>query len=64
VGRDICKQLLLRNAKVYMADESQDHTTVAIAEMAIETDGKYALLLHLNLADLDAINEAAERFLR
>ena len=64
VGRDICKQLLLKNAKVYMADESQDHATVAIAEIAMETGGKYAQVLNLDLADLDAVNESAEEFLK
>ena len=64
VGRDICRQLLLKNAKVYLADESQDHATVAIAEMAIETDGKYALFLHLDLSDLDAVNRSADVFLK
>lgn len=64
VGRDLCKQLLLKNAKVYMADESQDRVTVAIAEIAMETDGKYAQLLHLDLADLDVVNDSAEGFLR
>ena len=64
VGRDICKQLLLNDARVYLADESQDHATVAIAEMAIETDGKYALFLHLDLGDLDAVNRSAEAFLK
>jgi len=47
-----------------MADESQDRATVAIAEMAIETDGKYARLHHLDLADLDAVNQSAEEFLK
>ena len=64
VGRDICKQLLLKNAKVYMADESKVNATVAIAEIAIENDGKYALLHHLDLADLDAVNKSAEAFLK
>ena len=47
-----------------MADESQDHATVAIAEMAIETDGKYAVFLHLDPTDLDAVNQSAEAFLK
>ena len=47
-----------------MADESVDHATVAIAEMAIETGGKYALFLHLDLTNLDAVNESTERFLK
>ena len=47
-----------------MADESQDNATVAIAEMAIETDGKYALFHHLDLADLDAVNQSAEAFMK
>ena len=54
----------MKNAKVYLADESQDNATVAIAEMAIETDGKYALFYHLDLADLDAVNQSVEAFLR
>lgn len=45
-----------------MADDSQDNATVAIAEMAIETDGKYALFHHLDLTDLDAVNQSAEVF--
>ncbi|KAF9649132.1 NAD-P-binding protein [Thelephora ganbajun] len=64
VGREICKQLLLKNARVYMVDESQDHATAAIAEVAIETDGKYALLHHLDLTDLDTVNQSAELFLK
>jgi retinol dehydrogenase-12 len=64
VGRDVCKQLLLKNAKVYLADESQDRATIAIAEMAIETDGKYAIFLRLDLADLDAVDQSAEVFLK
>lgn len=64
VGRDICKQLLLKNAKVYLADKPKDHATVTIAEMAIETEGKYAFLLDLDLADLDAVNQSAETFLK
>jgi hypothetical protein len=64
VGREICKQLLLKNAKVYMADESKVNATVAIAEIAIENDGKYALLHHLDLADLNAVNQSAEAFLK
>lgn len=64
MGREICKQLLLKNAKVYMTDESQDNATVAIAEMAIETDGKYAQFHHLDLADLDAVDQSTEAFLK
>ncbi|KAF9791288.1 NAD(P)-binding protein [Thelephora terrestris] len=64
LGRGICRQFLLKNARVYMADESQDHATVAIAEIAMETDGKYAQLLHLDLTDLGSVNESAERFLK
>ena len=64
MGRDICKQLLSKNAKVYLADKPQDQATVAIAEMAIETEGKYALLLDLDLADLDTVNRSAETFLK
>ena len=64
MGRDLCKQLLLKNARVYMADGSQDRATVAIAEIAMETDGKYAQLLHLDLANLNAVNDSAEAFLK
>lgn len=47
-----------------MADGSQDRATVAIAEIAMETDGKYAQLLHLDLANLNAVNDSAEAFLK
>ena len=47
-----------------MADECQDRATASIAEIAIETEGKYALLLHLDLSDMNAINETADMFLK
>ena len=47
--RDIRKHLLLKNAGVFARPRDCDHRRV-------ETDGRYAQFLHLDLAGLDAVN--------
>ncbi|KAH9859052.1 NAD-P-binding protein [Lenzites betulinus] len=61
IGRETVKQLLLKNAKVYMASRSQEKSERTIEELREET-GKTALFLKLDLGDLDAVKKAAEEF--
>ncbi|KAJ7734240.1 hypothetical protein B0H16DRAFT_1731844 [Mycena metata] len=53
------KQLLLKNAKVYLAAGSPEAATAGIKKLEEETK-KPAIFLQLNLADLPAVHWAAE----
>lgn len=57
------KQLLLKNAKVYLAARSPDKAAAAIKRLEEETKGKKAIFLKLDLADLSSVRKAAEGFL-
>ncbi|KAG8901966.1 hypothetical protein FRB99_004984 [Tulasnella sp. 403] len=61
IGKETIKQLLLKNAKVYMASRTKSRAEAAIAELQEKT-GRTALFLELDLGDLDAIRRAAEEF--
>ncbi|KAF7314032.1 Short-chain dehydrogenase/reductase family protein [Mycena chlorophos] len=63
IGYETVKQLLLKGARVYLAARSEDKATAAIAKLDAETGGKRALFLPLDLADLDSVRKASERFL-
>ena len=58
----ICKQLLLKNAKVYLAARSESKARAALEELEKET-GKKAIFLKLDLSDLDATKKSAQEFL-
>ncbi|KAJ7636676.1 NAD-P-binding protein, partial [Roridomyces roridus] len=58
------KQLLLKNATVYLAARSPDKAAVAIKSLEAETNGKKAIFLQLDLADLKSVRTAADTFLR
>lgn len=53
----------MHNAKVYLATRDEQKARKAIAELKVETDGKEALFLKLDLADLGNARSAAEEFL-
>nr|GAT60381.1 short-chain dehydrogenase/reductase family protein [Mycena chlorophos] len=55
IGYETVKQLLLKGARVYLAARSKDKATTAIAKLEAETGGKRAVLLPLDLADLDSL---------
>jgi retinol dehydrogenase-12 len=62
IGKETCKQLLLKNAKVYLAARSESKAQAALEELEKET-GKEAIFLKLDLSDLDATKKSAQEFL-
>lgn len=62
IGKETCKQLLLKNAKVYLVARSESKAQAALDELEKET-GKKAIFHKLDLSDLDAIKESAREFL-
>ncbi|KAJ3555250.1 hypothetical protein NM688_g2682 [Phlebia brevispora] len=62
IGKEACKHLLARNAKVYLAARSQSKAEAAITGLQ-EATGKIAIFLQLDLADLDSVKRAAEEFI-
>ncbi|KAJ7164197.1 hypothetical protein C8R46DRAFT_1278288 [Mycena filopes] len=63
IGYETVKQLLLKNAKVYLAARSADKATAAIERLETETK-RTAIFLQLDLADLPSVRRAAEAFLK
>ncbi|KAI0782859.1 NAD(P)-binding protein [Abortiporus biennis] len=62
LGKETIKQLLKKNAKVYMAARSQSRAEAAIAALKEDT-GKEAIWLPLDLSDLKSVKNAAETFM-
>ncbi|KAH9046336.1 NAD(P)-binding protein [Lactarius deliciosus] len=62
VGKETVKQLLVHNAKVYLAARSAQKANDAIIELKNET-GKQAIFLQLDLSDIPAIRKSAQEFL-
>ena len=56
------QQLLVHNAKVYLAARSSQKANEAIAELEKET-GKQAFFLQLDLSDILAVRKSAQEFL-
>ncbi|ELU45063.1 short chain dehydrogenase domain-containing protein [Rhizoctonia solani AG-1 IA] len=63
IGKETCKVLLLKNAKVYLAARSKARADEAIQWLERETNGKSPIFLELDLANLDSVREAAEEFM-
>ncbi|CAE6512221.1 unnamed protein product [Rhizoctonia solani] len=64
IGRETCKALLNKNAKVYVAARSKSKAEEAIEWLKNETNGKEPIFLELDLADLASIRKAVEEFKR
>ncbi|KAF8601566.1 NAD(P)-binding protein [Ceratobasidium sp. AG-I] len=62
IGRETCKVLLKKGAKVYMAARNRSKANEAIEWIRKETDGKTPVFLELDLANLDSVRRAAEEF--
>ncbi|KAJ6464066.1 NAD(P)-binding protein [Mycena sanguinolenta] len=62
IGYETVKQLLLKNAKVYLAARSKEKATTAIKRLETETK-KTAIFLQLDLAELPSVRNAADTFL-
>ncbi|KAJ7612609.1 hypothetical protein FB45DRAFT_1009230 [Roridomyces roridus] len=64
IGYETVKQLLLKNAKVYLAARSPEKAAAAIKSLEEETNGKQAIFLQLDLGDLERVHTAADTFLK
>jgi len=62
IGFHTVRELLLKNAKVYLAARSLSKAKEAIEKLEKET-GKKSIFLQLDLGDLNSINKAAREFL-
>jgi hypothetical protein len=62
IGYHTVRQLLLKNATVYLAARSQEKAADAIRRLEEET-AKQAVFIELDLADLPSVRRAAEAFL-
>ncbi|KAG8795582.1 hypothetical protein FRC12_012321 [Ceratobasidium sp. 428] len=62
IGKETCKALLRKNAKVYLAARSKAKADEAIEWLKQETDGKTAIFLELDLASLASAKKAADTF--
>ncbi|KAJ6529842.1 NAD(P)-binding protein [Mycena capillaripes] len=62
IGYETVKQLLLKNAKVYLGARSPEKAAAAIKRLEDETKNA-AIFLHLDLADLRSVRKAADTFL-
>ncbi|RDX47105.1 NAD-P-binding protein [Lentinus brumalis] len=61
IGREIVKELLRKNARVYLAARSPPKASAAIESLATET-GRTAEFLQLDLSDLGPVRQAALEF--
>jgi len=62
VGKETCKALLNKNAKVYLAARSKSKADAAIEWLKQETGGKAPIFLELDLANLDSVRKSADEF--
>ncbi|KAF8585072.1 NAD(P)-binding protein [Ramaria rubella] len=61
IGYEVVKQLLKKNAKVYVATRNETKSQAAIKRLQEET-GKLGYFLQVDLADLDSIKASVEEF--
>lgn len=57
------QNLLIHNAKVYLATRVEQKARKCIEELKEQTGGKEALFIKLDLADLKSVRKAADEFL-
>ncbi|KAJ7679459.1 hypothetical protein DFH06DRAFT_974876 [Mycena polygramma] len=62
IGYETVKQLLLKNAKVYLAARSPERAAAAIKRLEDETK-RMAIFIQLDLSDLPSVRRAADAFL-
>ncbi|KAG8687069.1 hypothetical protein FRC08_012169 [Ceratobasidium sp. 394] len=62
IGKETCKALLNKNAKVYLAARSKARADDALEWLKREAGGKTAIFLELDLANLASVRKAAEEF--
>lgn len=64
IGYETAKQLLLKDAQVYVAGRSEQKAKEAIKKLMEETRKENVFFLKLDLADLRSVRDAADEFLR
>ncbi|KAB5591233.1 Oxidoreductase [Ceratobasidium theobromae] len=62
IGRETCKALLGKGAKVYLAARNKSKAEETIEWLKNETNGKSPVFLELDLADLNSVRRAAVEF--
>ncbi|KAK7062055.1 NAD-P-binding protein [Favolaschia claudopus] len=64
IGKETCRVLVSRNAKVYLASRSEDKAQAAIDDIC-KTTSKMNMIhfLHVDLGDLVSVRKAAEEFI-
>ncbi|KAG8694781.1 hypothetical protein FRC08_008267 [Ceratobasidium sp. 394] len=62
IGKETCKALLNKGAKVYLAARSKSKADEAIEWLKTETGGKAPVFLQLDLADLASVRRAVDEF--
>ncbi|KAF8744405.1 NAD-P-binding protein, partial [Rhizoctonia solani] len=62
IGKETCKALLNKNAKVYLAARNKSRADEAIEWLKNETSGKAPIFLELDLANFASIRKAVEEF--
>ncbi|KAG8695229.1 hypothetical protein FRC08_007957 [Ceratobasidium sp. 394] len=62
IGKETCKILLNKGAKVYLAARSKTKADDAIEWLKVETGGKSPVFLQLDLADLASVRRAVEEY--
>ncbi|EIM84129.1 NAD-P-binding protein [Stereum hirsutum FP-91666 SS1] len=63
IGKETCRVLLSKNARVYMAARSEAKAKAAITELKASTGKDKIFWLKLDLADLPSVRHAAEEFM-
>eukprot|EP01113_Clastostelium_recurvatum_P046950 TRINITY_DN8300_c0_g1_i3.p1 TRINITY_DN8300_c0_g1~~TRINITY_DN8300_c0_g1_i3.p1 ORF type:complete len:319 (+),score=70.57 TRINITY_DN8300_c0_g1_i3:32-958(+) len=63
IGKETCKQLLLKGARVYMGARSKVRADEALADIKRETGKEDIHWLEMDLADLTSVSNAAKTFL-
>ncbi|KAJ7285968.1 NAD-P-binding protein [Mycena rebaudengoi] len=63
IGKETCRVLVARNAKVYLAARSEERAQAAIDDIRRSTGKSNIHFLHLDLADLASVRKAAEEYM-
>ncbi|KAJ3810662.1 NAD-P-binding protein [Lentinula aff. lateritia] len=63
IGRETCRILVARNAKVYLAARSEERAQTAIDDICQSTGKSNIHFLKIDLADLSSVRKAAEQYI-
>ncbi|KAJ3883708.1 NAD-P-binding protein [Lentinula edodes] len=63
IGRETCRILVARNAKVYLAARSEERAQTAIDDICRSTGKSNIHFLKIDLSDLSSVRKAAEQYI-